>query len=58
MAAIVISRSGLVPKAGLQAALAGAQADLRAELAAVERRSVLVGVATAGLPFLALRLSG
>lgn len=57
-AAIVSSRSGPATKAGLQTALAGARADLRAELAAVERRLILIGVATVGLPFLAPRLSG
>lgn len=58
VAAIVSSRSGPATKAGLQTAPAGARADLRAELAGVERRPILIGVATAGLPFLALRLSG
>lgn len=38
--------------------MAGARADLRADLAGVERRSILIGVAAAGLLFLALRLSG
>lgn len=57
-AAIVISRSGLATRSGLKAALTGARADLRTELASVERRLILIGVATAGLPSLALRLSG
>lgn len=57
-AAIVSSRSGPATKAGLQAAPAGARADLRAGLAGVERRPILIGVATAGLPSLALRHSG
>lgn len=57
-AAIVSSRSDPVTKADPQAAPAVARADLRADLAGVERRPILIGVATAGLPFLALRLSG
>lgn len=57
-AAIVNSRSGLATKADLEAAPAGARADLRADIAGVERRLILIGVAAAGLPFLALRLSG
>ena len=57
-AALVNSRSDPVTKADLQAAQAGARADLRADIAGVERRLILLGVAAAGLPFLALRLSG
>lgn len=53
-ASIVNSRSGLATKADLEAA----RADLRAELAGVERRLILIGVVAAGLLFLALRLSG
>lgn len=47
-AAIVSSRSDPVTKADPQAAPAVARADLRAELAGVERRPILIGVATAG----------
>lgn len=57
-AAIVSSRSGPATKAGLQTAPAVARADLRVELAAIERQLIPIGVATAGLPFLALRHSG